>query len=75
MDINLNILLLALSCAFVWVTVLRLGSRKPFTCVKCLTGWFALLFACCDYGIGGILYLPLGVFVGALFEAVKMRWL
>jgi hypothetical protein len=75
MHVNLSILFLAISCAFLWVEVFHLGSRKPFNCVKCMCGWFALAFACCDYGWGGILYAPMGVFVGAMYSGIKMRYL
>lgn len=70
-----QIILFALSLAFVWVDILRWGIHKPFNCCKCMTGWFALLLA----GVSGAdywyLYAPLGVFAGAMFEGIRMRWL
>lgn len=75
--INFNILLLALAWAFCQIEVIHFGSIKPFNCLKCMTGWYALALACFVYGYGwrGIIYLPLGVFVGAIFSGIKMRWL
>jgi hypothetical protein len=75
MQINFYILFLALSCAFLWVEVWKIGRVKPLNCVKCLTGWFALIFACVEYGAGGILYAPMGIFIGAMYSAIKMRYL
>jgi hypothetical protein len=76
MTIDIPILFLSLCCAFTWVEKIRLWRLiKPFNCIPCLTGWFALIFACCEYGWGGILYGPMGVFVGAMYGGIKMRWL
>jgi hypothetical protein len=84
------ILLTALSLAFCWVEIVNprivnivwsiyetksFFSGKPFTCCKCMTGWFALILGCVCYGWFGLFFLPLGVFIGAMFEAIKMRWL
>lgn len=75
--INYNILLLALALAFCQIEVIHFGSVKPFNCIKCMTGWYAIVLAWFVYGHGwhGIIYLPLGVFVGAIYSALKMRWL
>jgi len=73
--IHWNILIIALSLAFCQVVVLHFGSIKPFNCIKCMTGWYALVIGCWLVGWHGVVYLPLGVFVGAMFEAIKMRWL
>ena len=73
--IQAHILLYALSLAFCQVEVIRFGSVKPFNCIKCMTGWFALVLGCIEQGWHGVWYLPLGVFVGAIFEALKMRCL
>lgn len=40
-----------------------------------MTGWVSLNIACYLLGWPGIVYLPIGVFVGAIFEAVKMRYI
>jgi hypothetical protein len=75
MQINFYILFLALSCAFLWVEKFKIGHVKPLNCVPCMTGWFALIFACCEYGWGGVLYAPMGVFVGAMWSGIKMKYL
>jgi len=84
-------LFIALSLAFCWVyyintfastvfsyfgnTLPNPFTRKPFTCVTCMCGWFAAAIGCYQYGVTGLLYLPAGVFTGAMFNAVSMRWL
>jgi hypothetical protein len=73
--LNYNIILLALSLAFCQVEVLHFGSIKPFNCIKCMTGHYALIIGCIMYGWHGLVYLPVGVFAGALFDRIKMRWL
>ena len=73
--INWNILIIALSLAFCQVEVLHFGSVKPLNCIKCMTGWYALTIGSWYLGWHAVVYLPLGVFVGAMFEAIKMRWL
>lgn len=73
--LSIKIIILALSLAFCQVEVLHFGSVKPFNCVKCMSGWYALAIGCWCIGWHGIIYLPLGVFVGAIFEACKMRYL
>lgn len=73
--LNWNIIILALSLAFCQVEVLHFGSVKPLNCVKCMTGWYALGIGCIAIGWHGIVYLPLGVFAGAIYSAIKMRWL
>lgn len=73
--INFNILLLALALAFCQIEVIHFGSIKPFNCLKCMTGWYALAIGCWSIGWHGIVYLPLGVFVGAIFSAIQMRHL
>lgn len=72
---GLQVIVFALSLAFVWVEVLKWGSVKPFNCVKCLTGWFALILAFTFHLEFWYLYLPVGVFAGAMFDAIRMRWL
>jgi hypothetical protein len=49
--------------------------RKPFNCMKCLTGWFSFFIA---LGFGTdywYFYLGLGLLAGALFDSIKMRYL
>jgi hypothetical protein len=71
----IGIVILALCCAFAWVEKLKLGKRKPFSCVPCMSGWFALIIGCIVYGWYGALFLPVGLAVGSLFEVFKMRHL
>lgn len=65
----------SLSIAFVWVDVLKIGVTKPFTCVKCMTAWVAVIIAYLYHVPFWYFYLPVGLFAGAIFSAVKMRWL
>lgn len=69
------VLFFALAIAFTWVEVLKWGVTKPFNCVKCMTGWVALLLAIVFHTPFWYLYLPAGLFVGAIYSAGKMRWL
>lgn len=63
------------ACAFVWVEVLKLGRHKPFNCLHCMTGWCTLLIAWLGHVGYWPFYLFVGVTVGAVFSAIKMRWL
>lgn len=63
------------ACAFTWVEVLRLGSRKPFNCLKCMCGWYTLAIAWSFHVQYWLFYLFVGFAVGAMFEGIKMRWL
>lgn len=69
------VIVFAHACAFLWVEVLHWGSVKPFNCVKCLTGWFALILAFVFHVPHFYLYLPLGVFAGAIYSAIQMKFL
>ena len=68
-------LFFSLACAFTWVNVLKWGVTKPFNCIKCMSGWIALSFALIFHVDHWYLYLPAGLFVGALFEGIKMKFL
>jgi hypothetical protein len=72
---GLQVIIFALSFAFVWVEVMKRGSVKPFNCIKCMAGWVALILAFTFHVEFWPLYLPLGSFTGAMFEGIKMRWL
>jgi hypothetical protein len=72
---GLQVVIFSLACAFVWVDIMKWGVTKPFTCLKCMTGWFTVIFAFSHHVEFWPLYLPLGLFVGAMFEGIKMRWL
>lgn len=69
------IITFALSGAFTWVEVLKWGVVKPFTCVKCMSGWFAVILAWWSGADYWLLYALVGLFVGAMYSAIKMRWL
>ena len=69
------VVVFSLACAFVWVEVLKWGVTKPFNCVKCMCGWFSLGLALIFHTPHWYLYLPLGVFVGAMYSGIKMRYL
>lgn len=72
---HIGVIILAFSCAFVWVYVLKWGVIKPFTCVTCMTGWFGLIIGCWVAGWFGVVYMPVGMTVAALYSEVRMRWL
>ncbi len=72
---GVTIIIVALSTAFCWVEFINPFKFKPFNCIKCCTGWIALVFGIYCYSYPGIFMLPIGVFVGAMFEGIKMRWL
>lgn len=70
-----QVLFFGLSIAFTWVDLLKLGRFKPFNCLKCMTGWSSLAIAIIFQVDYWYMYLPAGLFVGAVFSAIKMRWL
>ena len=72
---GLQVVVFALAIAFTWVEVLKWGSVKPFNCLKCMTGWAALILAFTFHVEFWYMYLPVGLFVGAMFEGIKMRYL
>ena len=77
---KIGMILYALSLAFFIVEALpriRLLSRKPFNCMMCMTGWCSLSIALWQrvWWPEAILLCLVGVFVGAMFDAIKMRWL
>jgi hypothetical protein len=72
---GIQAIIFGFACAFTWVEVLHLGSRKPFNCVKCLSGWFTLIIAGVWHVEYWPFYLPVGVAVGAIYSALKMRYL
>lgn len=55
---------------------INLFNRKPFTCVQCMSGWTSLkLSLIAGYGLESIPMTFLGLFAGAVFESIKMRYL
>ena len=72
---GLQVIVFALAFAFMWVEVLKWGAVKPFNCLKCMTGWAAVILAFTFRVEFWYMYLPCGLFAGAMFEGIKMRWL
>lgn len=72
---GLQVVVFSLAIAFAWVEVLKWGSVKPFNCLKCMTGWFALILAFTFHVEFWYMYLPVGLFAGAMFSALQMRYL
>lgn len=71
-----QVVVFALSFAFMWVEVLKWWKQiRPFNCLKCLTGWTAVILAFTFHVEFWYMYLPLGVYVGAVFSSIQMRWL
>jgi hypothetical protein len=70
-----QVIIIALSMAFTWVEVMKWGVTKPFNCVKCMTGWISLLIAGVFHVPYWPFYLFIGLFSGAMYSAIKMRWL
>ena len=74
------VILYGFSFAFFVVNMLprkiRLQTVKPFSCVPCLTGWSCLILGLiAGYGVEAIGLMFLGVFTGAMFEVIIMRYL
>lgn len=69
-----EILFFGLSVAWCIVEILRIKFR-PFNCMMCMTGWCSLGIALINPSWYDLFYLPAGVFIGAMFEGIKMRWL
>lgn len=73
---GLQVIVFALCIAFTWVYVLQwFKFIKPFNCMKCMTAWCALFIAYFFHVPNWFIYLFLGLFTGAMFDAIKMRWL
>lgn len=71
-----QVIIFALSFAFMWVEVLKWWKHiRPFNCLKCMMGWTSLILAFIFHVEFWYMYLPVGVFVGAVFSSIKMRWL
>lgn len=67
--------LFGFASAFMWVEVLKWGVHKPFNCLHCMCGWFTVLLAVLFHVPFWSFYLPVGVAVGAIYSAIKMRYL
>lgn len=70
-----EIVFCGLVAAFFQIEVIHFGSVKPFNCVRCMTGWYSLIIGCIAHGWHGIIFLPIGVFVGSIYSAIQMRYL
>lgn len=74
----IEIILSGLSLAFCIVEVLdfKRFKIKPFSCLMCMTGWCSFTISLlAGHTYTSILFLACGVFVGAMFEALKMKCL
>lgn len=69
------VLFFSFSIAFVWVEILRWGVTKPFNCVKCMTSWLSFFMAYAFHTPFWYFYLFAGLMIGAIYSAVKMRYL
>jgi len=69
-----QVIFFSLALAFAW-TELKLARHKPLNCLKCMTGWLALILAFTFHVQFWYIYLPVGLFAGGMFEGIKMRWL
>jgi hypothetical protein len=72
---GMQVIIFALSFAFMWVEVMKWGHVKPFNCLKCMTGWVALILAFTFHVQFWYMCLPVGLFAGAMFGGIKMRYL
>ena len=71
-----QVVFFSLSFAFVWVEILKLFALiKPFNCIKCMTGWISLIMALIFHTPLPFFYLFVGLFIGAIFDAIKNRYL
>jgi hypothetical protein len=70
-----EIVVLSLALSFTFVEVIKPFKFKPFNCIKCMSGWFGLAIGVYNYSCYGIGYIFICLFFGAIFEAIKMRYL
>lgn len=70
-----QVIIFAFSIAFLWTEVMKWGVTKPFNCIYCMTAWLSLIIAFVFHTPFWYFYLPVGLTVGAIYSAVKMRWL
>jgi len=66
---------IALSLAYVWVDVFKIGVVKPFNCISCMAGWFSLIIAFAFHVPLWFFYASIGTFTGAIYSSIRMRWL
>ena len=71
---GLQVIFFSLSLAFFWVYILQwIKFTKPFNCLKCMTGWIALILAFLFHVEYWPLYLFGGLFAGAIVDRVIQR--
>jgi hypothetical protein len=70
-----QVVLLSFCFAFTWVYIFKWGSVKPFNCVTCMSGWFALIIGYWCFGWMGIALMPVAMTTAAIYSEVRMRWL
>jgi hypothetical protein len=71
-----QVVVFSLAIAFTWVEVLKWWKNvRPFNCLKCMTGWVSLILAFAFHVQFWWAYMFVGIFVGAVFGAIKMRYL
>lgn len=68
------VIVFGLSLAFTWVEVLRWGYKKPFNCMKCMSGWISLILAYSFHTPYWYFYVFVGLFVGAIFTMIKNKF-
>lgn len=66
--------LFSVSFSFLFTELFKL-TFKPLNCLKCMTGWVALILAFIFNVPFWPFYLFVGAFTGAIIELVIMRWL
>lgn len=75
--LNFEVILVGFCLAFVVVEYrpnIRLFQRKPFNCLPCMSGWLTMGVAWWT-GEQWWWYFFIGVFIGSIFNSIKMRWL
>ena len=78
-----TVLFFGFCLAFAIVEVLRtrkrkivLFTKKPFICLMCMSGWCCgILALIADYRWESLLMMFAGLFIGAIFGAIQMRYL
>jgi hypothetical protein len=68
---------IAFAVSQVFVKKVKVRYRvKPFSCMMCMGGWSAFALALIyGYGLQSLLFLPAGMFVGAMTEGLMNKYL
>jgi hypothetical protein len=80
---DIETIIIALSMAFCWINFNRWLKVKPFNCMMCMTGWLSAYITGIiiqeQSVIGACFHVfamfCVGCLAGALFEAIKYRYL